>query len=255
MSTPRLNGCNGAISLSFDDGSQTQLDIAIPILDEFDLRGTFYINPRDTSNLNPWRQVGLNGHEIGNHTIQHICTQNFDWAAQKTLETSTLDEIEADVVEAERRLQELLPEQPNRTFCYPCYQNYVGQGLNRKSYVPMIARHFPAARGTGETANHPLFTDLHYLTSWIVAGWMTGEDLCKAAETTDSHQRWIIFVFHGFQDGLASVWNPAGTYHAGAFSGGEFRKLCEFLVDNRHRLWTDTVVNVSQSIIDWRKSL
>ena len=255
MSTPWLNGCNGAISLSFDDGSQAQLDIAIPILDEFDLRGTFYINPRDTSNLDQWRRVGLNGHEIGNHTIQHICTQNFDWAAQKTLETSTLDEIEADVVEAERRLQELLPEQPNRTFCYPCYQNYVGQGLNRKSYVPMIARHFPAARGTGETANHPLFTDLHYLTSWIVAGLMTGEDLCKAAETTDSHQRWIIFVFHGFQDGLASVWNPAGTYHAGAFSGGEFRKLCEFLVDNRHRLWTDTVLNISQSIIDWRKSL
>ena len=64
--------------------------------------------------------VKFSRNEIGNHTIQHICTQNFDWGTQKTLETSTLDEIEADVVEAERRLQELLPEQPNRTFCYPC---------------------------------------------------------------------------------------------------------------------------------------
>ena len=78
MDTPWLNNCNGAISLSFDDGSQAQLDIAIPILDEFGLHGTFYINPRDTSNLEPWRRVGLNGHEIGNHTIQHICTQNFN---------------------------------------------------------------------------------------------------------------------------------------------------------------------------------
>ena len=33
MDTPWLNNCNGAISLSFDDGSQAQLDIAIPILD------------------------------------------------------------------------------------------------------------------------------------------------------------------------------------------------------------------------------
>ena len=255
MNTPWLNNCNGAISLSFDDGSQAQLDIAIPILDEFGLYGTFYINPRDTSNLEPWRHVGLNGHEIGNHTIQHICTQNFNWETQKNLETSTLDEIEADVVEAERRLQKLLPEQPNRTFCYPCYQNYVGQGLNRQSYVPIIAKHFPAARGTGETANHPLFTDLHYLTSWVVAGWMKGEDLCAAAETADNQQRWIIFVFHGFQNGPASVWNPAGTYHAGAFSGNEFRKLCDFLANNRHRLWTDTVLNVSQHVINWRKSL
>ena len=146
--SPWIDNCQGAVSLAFDDGSQSQLDIAIPILRENGLLGTFYINPGgDTwkERLAPWREVGLAGHEIGNHTINHICSRNFGWGAAKTLETTTLDEIEADVAEAEKRIKELIPEQPVRTFCYPCYQDYVGEGASRQSYVPVIARYFPAA--------------------------------------------------------------------------------------------------------------
>lgn len=46
IKAPWANDCKGAVSLTFDDGSQSQLDIAIPILNEFGLLGTFYINPR-----------------------------------------------------------------------------------------------------------------------------------------------------------------------------------------------------------------
>jgi peptidoglycan-N-acetylglucosamine deacetylase len=41
------DGCQAAISLTFDDGLPSQLALAIPILNRFDLRGTFYVNPRD----------------------------------------------------------------------------------------------------------------------------------------------------------------------------------------------------------------
>lgn len=67
----------GAVSLSFDDGSASQLEIAVPILNQFGLPATFYINPRIDNNLVPWRKVGLSGHEIGNHTVSHICSRNF----------------------------------------------------------------------------------------------------------------------------------------------------------------------------------
>ena len=74
------DGCQGAVSLTFDDGMQSQLDIAIPILKEHKLLGTFYINPRGDDwkvRLTPWREVALAGHEVGNHTINHICSRNF----------------------------------------------------------------------------------------------------------------------------------------------------------------------------------
>ncbi len=178
-------GVAGAVSLSFDDGSQSQLDIALPILEEYGLLGTFYINPSGEDwleRLAPWRDASQRGHEIGNHTVEHICCRNYSPSPdRKSLESSTLDEIEADVAEADQRLDALLPERPARTFCYPCYQSYVGEGSTRQSYVPVIARRFPAARGRGEAANEPALTDLHYLSSWPVAGWMSGEQLCGFA--------------------------------------------------------------------------
>src|SRR5262249_41204323 len=83
-------------------------------------------------------------------------------------------------LEAERRLREVIPEQTARTFCYPCYQEHVGEGPTRQSYVPVIARHFPAARGKGERANPPRTCDVHYLWSWPVER-ATGAELVRRA--------------------------------------------------------------------------
>ena len=123
---PWPNNHQAALSLTFDDGSAPHLEIAIPILEEYDLLGTFYINPRGDywkQRLAPWRKVAVAAHEVGNHTIQHICTRNFGWDGSKSLETVTLEDIEADVLEAEDRLNALIPEQQVRTLCYPCYQS------------------------------------------------------------------------------------------------------------------------------------
>ena len=242
----------GAVSLSFDDGSASQLEIAVPILNQFGLPATFYINPRIDNDLAPWRKVGLSGHEIGNHTVSHICSRNFGWSGQKSLETMSLTEIEDDILLAEKRLIKLLPEQKERTFCYPCYQNHVGEGIHRQSYVPIVAKHFPAARGTGEAANHPELTDLHYLTSWIVSGWMSGNDLIKAAKAAIAQKRWIIFVFHGMSPEKPSTWDPASYYHGGGFSGEEFDILCQFLSNHRKEILTGTVLDVAKKIRQWR---
>ncbi|MCZ6677175.1 MAG: polysaccharide deacetylase family protein [Candidatus Poribacteria bacterium] len=253
---PWPNGCHGTVSLTFDDGSQSQLDIAIPILKAYDLLGTFYINPRGEDwqqKLQPWRGVALAGHEVGNHTIQHICSRNFGWGRAKTLEDITLEEIETDVVEAERRLQALIPEQPVRTFCYPCYQSYVGEGPTRQSYVPVIARHFPAARGMGEAANHPELTDLHYLSASVVAGWMSGSDLCGLAAVAPEQSRWMILAFHSLQQEPSSGRHLGATYHGSALPADSFRELCEYLARHRDQIWTAPVVTVAQEIIAWRQ--
>ncbi|HDM88590.1 MAG TPA: polysaccharide deacetylase, partial [Candidatus Bathyarchaeota archaeon] len=77
FSWPKSYRC--AISLTFDDGLTSQLRIAVPLLNEFGLRGTFYLNPRGEwrRNLAPWREVFESGHEIGNHSLSHLCSCNY----------------------------------------------------------------------------------------------------------------------------------------------------------------------------------
>ena len=252
---PWPNGCQGAVSMSFDDGSQSQLDIAIPILKEYDLLGTFYINPRGDDwkeRLQPWREISLAGHEVGNHTIQHICPRNLGSGRRKSLENTTLEEIEADVVEAERRLHALIPQHPVRTFCYPCYQSYVGEGPTRQSYVPIIAKHFPAARGMGEAPNHPALTDLHYLSASVVAGWMSGANLCRLAGVAPEQSRWMILAFHRFQQDPSSGRSLSAAYHGSPLSADSLRELCAYLATHRDQIWIASVVTVAQEIIAWR---
>lgn len=245
LPAPWPDGCAGAVSLTFDDGTRSQLEIAIPMLNEFGLQATFYINPRGDdwmARLAPWREAARAGHEIGNHSLSHPCSRAFrDVRDGRGLEDLTLEDIERDVLEAERRLREAIPEQDERTFCYPCYQSHVGAGPRQQSYVPVIAHHFIAARGKGEVANHPLTCDLHYLWSWPVER-MWGAELVGLAERAASQGRWAILTFHGIHQGHLSV------------ADVDLRELCAFLARSRNRLWVAPVVTVARRILEWRRA-
>src|SRR5262249_12046788 len=146
---PWPDGARGAVSLTFDDGLPSQLRVAIPMLNEHDLRGTFYLNPRGddwAERLGPWGGGAAGRARIGNHSLTHPCARGFrdTRTAPPALEDLTLADLEADVLEAERRLRAAIPGSTGRSFAYPCYQDYVGEGVARHSYVPVIARHFVA---------------------------------------------------------------------------------------------------------------
>jgi peptidoglycan/xylan/chitin deacetylase (PgdA/CDA1 family) len=61
----------GALSLTFDDGLESQLRNGIPLLEKFGFKGTFYVIPRSEEQLEPWREVADKAHEIGNHSLSH----------------------------------------------------------------------------------------------------------------------------------------------------------------------------------------
>jgi peptidoglycan-N-acetylglucosamine deacetylase len=241
--------CLGAVSLTFDDGLRSHLATAIPLLDEHGLNGTFYLNPPKRGDeetwrtrLAPWSAAAQRGHEIGNHSLTHPCSENFAFkAGARGLEHMTLDEIEGDVLEAERRLRAAIPDQQERTFAYPCYQTFVGAGATRQSYVPVIARHFTGARALGETANDPARCDLHCLWSHPVER-QAGATLVGLAEQAAAEGRWAVLTFHGVHEGHLSV------------ATGDLRELCAFLVRHRDRIWTAPLVAVARRVRDWRSS-
>jgi len=241
------NGCLGAVSLTFDDGDSSQLARAVPLMRERALRGTFYVCPREQdyrAQLAPWKELADRGHEIGNHSLSHTCSRNFSRDPDaKGLERSTLEEIEADIVEAERRLQEVIPAE-HRSFAYPCYQTDVGEGLTRQSYVPAVARHLVAGRATGEYGffNTPLNCDLHCL--WCVgAEHRRGPEMVGFVERAARAGQWLIFAFHAIDGGRLGV----AEY--------EFAELLDHLAANRSRIWTAPVAEIAAHLMAIKRAL
>ncbi|MEZ4734944.1 MAG: polysaccharide deacetylase family protein [Caldilineaceae bacterium] len=199
--SPWPDHCQGAVSLTFDDGVASQLNIAIPLLDKYGLHATFYVNPRANyqEQLLPWRVAAMTGHEIGNHTVSHPCSKNFAFiadAGRRGLEEMSLDDIEQEIVEAGRRIREVIPEQTAVSYGYTCYQPFVGRGPTRQSYVPVVAKHCVAGRGRGERPNDPRHCDLWYLWSTPCER-MTGAELVGLAEQAAAQGRWAILTFMG----------------------------------------------------------
>jgi len=239
-------GCECAISLTFDDGLPSQLKVAIPLLDKYGIRATFYLCPSGSDwreRLKPWRKVAEEGHEVGNHTLSHPCSCNFPFASERCLERLTLKEIEADILEAQRRLEALTGRTPS-TFAYPCYQSYVGRGASRSSYVPVVARYFIAARGLGEKpwSNLPLRCDLHYLWSWP-AERMSAAEMIGLTELTAMKGGWGIFTFHGVNEGHL----PVSKY--------DLELFLSYLIENEHRIWVAPMVEVAKYVIKLRDQM
>lgn len=234
--------CLGAVSLTFDDGTQNQLERAVPALATRELHGTFYICPRGDDYLKtcqPWTEVWRQGHEIGNHTLSHPHPRNLLQGIRPHAgyDVMTLAEIETDILAAEKRLRTLLPNHGPRTFCYPCYTTDVGAGSTRRSYVPIVAKHFLAGRAGGEQGffNHPYNADLHYLLA-TSAQQMTAVKLIALVELALARGEWCIFVFHGIDAGRLGI------------EAGQFQALLDHLARNRDRAWTAPVRDVADRL-------
>ncbi len=238
--------CRAALSLTFDDGVPSQLNRAVPLLNEADVQATFYVSPRGDNfleTLAPWREVAKAGHEIGNHTMAHTCSRAFrpDPTA-RGLENMTLADLDKDIAEAKRRLQQLVPDQVDMSFCYPCYMEHVGCGPTRQSYVPVVAKHHIAGRGKGEFpfGNHPATVDLHYAWSWP-AERMPGSQMVGLVESCVAKGGWGILTFHGVQEGHLTV------------AESDFRELVNYLKANHQRVWSVPVAKVARRILAWRE--
>jgi len=230
---------DGAVSLTFDDGTQNQLDKAIPALEDHGLRGTFYLNPRGENwlqSLEPWIKVATDGHEIGNHTLSHLCSNNYTGGIDG-LEDRTLAEIEADILAAQERLVQLAPHRHEWTFAYPCYGTFVGRGVSRQSYVPVIARRFLAGRAGGEYGfgNLPQAVDLASVWGLGVER-MSGFEMIGLVEELTSQGQWVILVFHEIDGQRLTV----GSY--------DYRMLLRYLQRRRETIWTAPVAEVAHKI-------
>src|SRR5579862_2020896 len=158
------DGKTAALSLTFDDARISQVETGLPILDEYGVRGTFYVLPDAVRRrMDQWKGALATGHEVGNHTLSHPCSGNFPWSRYNALESYTLDRIEQELIAADNEIEDLLGITPT-SFAYPCGHRFVGRGQELQSYVPLVARRFTAGRSwRDEVPNDPATCDLAQL--------------------------------------------------------------------------------------------
>jgi len=223
-----------AISLTFDDARQSQLDRGIPILDRYGVRATFYVSFKNLdARLEDWQSVAENGHEIGNHSVSHPCSGNFTFARGDPLEDYDLERMERDILQANDEIERRLGVRP-RTFAYPCGQKFVGRGEGVRSYVPVVAKHFLAGRGfCDETHNNPVVGDPAQAMG-VDFDRATFERVQSQIAGTVRDGGWLVLAGHDVGDGGGQT-VQADTLDA----------LCRHAIDPANGLWIDTVAAVA----------
>ena len=185
-----------AISLSFDDARASQVDAGTALLDQYGVKGTFYVVPNSVKQrLEGWKKAVANGHEIGNHSFNHPCTGNFPWSRQKAIENYTLKQMRNELILANKDIKELLGVEAE-VFAYPCGQTYIGRGENTKSYVPVVSKLFLSGRGwLDEGPNAPQFCDLAQLTGMEMDG-KDFEQILPLIENAKKSGAWLVLAGH-----------------------------------------------------------
>jgi len=230
------DGRRAAVSLSWDDARVSQVDIGIPVLNEFDVRGSFYVMPNLVEQrLEQWRSAVTRGHEIGNHTINHPSGGNFIWQRPEyMLETYTLERIEQEIEDASQRLEKLLGKRPT-TFAYCAGQTFVGRGREVKSFVPIIARRFLIGRTYFlPTYNIPSRCDRAQINGVGIDN-LSFDQVRSFIDAAVNGGGWAVLVGH-------EMGNPKDRLNT---SMDVLRQVCDYL-KSRPEIWVDTVAAVGE---------
>lgn len=230
-----------AVSLTFDDAMQTQLDIAGPILKKYGLNGTFFAITGPSSSWlkrpDDWKRLAEEGNEIGSHTVNHPCMLK---AIKPHSQDYTPEMMLKEMQESSQSIIERLGVKRGLTFAYPCGDMTFGREAdlapNQARYLDFVAQYYFAARGYN-CWGPVVAEDINPLTVPVL-GWTFGKDFPSLLATLDparqSHN-WGVFVFHGVGGQWLSVTQEA------------FDELAGFLA--RHReIWTATFGDVVRYI-------
>jgi peptidoglycan/xylan/chitin deacetylase (PgdA/CDA1 family) len=219
-----------AISLTFDDGMNTQLDNAGPILKQHQLTGTFFVS----TGLGPWEKrkpewkgLARGGNELANHTVKHPCLLE---EIEPHSQNYTPEMMQSEISSAANEIKQAISSQRGFTFAFPCGDMSFGtpgeQVRNAALYMRYVSENSFGARAFGAGApNDP--DDLSVLTISDL-GPTAGKDfagLLKLAEPAIQSHFWGVFTFHG----IGGEWLSVST--------DALDKLAAYLQTHRE-IWT-----------------
>jgi peptidoglycan/xylan/chitin deacetylase (PgdA/CDA1 family) len=226
-------GQKAAVSLAYDDALDSQLDHAIPALNKYGLKGTFYLQLSSAAidkRLPEWRAAAKKGHELGNHTLFHQCSKSKpgrDWVGvHRDLDKLTVEQMKDQVIMANTMLYSIDGKR-ERTFTAPCIDKEAG-GQN---YIDAVKAEFVAIKLEGGN----VVPDMNKLDPYAVpvafpAG-VTGQQLIDIVKEAAAKGTMANFTFHGV----------GGDHLTTSIEAHD--ELLKYLAANKDIYWVDTFVN------------
>jgi peptidoglycan/xylan/chitin deacetylase (PgdA/CDA1 family) len=228
------DGAKAAVSLSYDDAINSQLDNAVPALNRYGLKGTFNLvlsSATVSKRLAEWRQAATLGHELANHTLFHQCSRAAPGHEWITVDND-LDKVSVGQLAAQIRLGNAMLHaidgKTERTFAVPC-GDLRAAGEN---YIAAIKADFVAIKSAPGGVTADMWTLDPFAVSTAVPTNVTGEQLIAIAKQAAAKGTMANFTFHGV----------GGDYIA--VSSEAHEALLKYLADNRGIYWTDTFINI-----------
>lgn len=233
------DGKKAAVVFTYDDGLDCHLDVAIPQLDEFGLKGTFYCTGSSQSLYNrteDWRTIANNGHELGNHTLFHPCDgAKFDWVKPEyDLNKYTVEQLLVELRTANTLLK-AIDGKNKRSFGFTC-SNYIAGG---EDFTDEIIKMFGVARCDGPIPLTMKDYETFKAPSWGVLE-PTAKELIAYVEEAKENGTIAVFMFHSVGGGYLNV------------GAEEHRKLLQYIKENKNDFYSDTFFNVMHYIKDNR---
>jgi len=237
------NGKKCAVSLTYDDALNIDLDKVIPALDSVKLKGTFYLiasSKAFTNRLKEWKVVATHGHEIANHSLFHPCASGPGRGfvtADYDLKTYSIRRIN-DEMRMANTVFEALDGKKKRTYAYPCGDTKIKDS----SYIDPSKTEFVAARGTNPQMETIEKIDIYNVGSYMING-QSGQyliDLVKKAMETNS---FLVFLFHG-----------VGGEHSLNVSVEAHSELLHFLKQHEKEIWNAPFIDIAEHVKAYQAS-
>jgi oligosaccharide reducing-end xylanase len=210
-----------AVTFTFDDNTSNQIPVAIPLLDSFGFKATFYPIISWNPDWGALMVAAAKGHEIASHTVSHPNFRSLAVASQDSELFMSKDIIEAKI-----------PGYQCLTLAYP----YCATGD-----MPLVSKYYIAARVCNGVIEKSTPDDFFRISS-IIAGSLgrlkTGNDFNSIAAEAKISKGWCVYLIHGI-DG-------DGGYSP--LSSVELKYHLEYLKANSDDYWVATFVDVVKYI-------
>nr|WP_316643642.1 polysaccharide deacetylase family protein [uncultured Roseateles sp.] len=236
-------GAKAAVSLSYDDALNSQLDNALPALNAHGLKATFYLTLASevvAKRLPEWRRAAAQGHELGNHTLYHPCSRSKpgrDWVApHRDLDKISVTQLREEIVLANAYLQ-AIDGRTERTFTAPCV-DLLAAG---QPYLPSIRSEFVAIKASdGGVAPDMAMLDPYNIGTAGPEG-VSGEALIAIVKEAAAKGTLASITFHGIGGDYLTVSKEA------------HEALLKHLAANTKDYWVDSFVNIMGYVASTRK--
>jgi peptidoglycan/xylan/chitin deacetylase (PgdA/CDA1 family) len=231
-------GAQAAVSLSYDDAIDSQLDHAVPSLDKYRLKATFYLtlsSPVLAKRLPEWRALAARGYELGNHTLFHQCSRSLpdrSWVTpERDLDHTTATQM-LEQVRVGNAMLKAIDGRSERTFTLPCGDRMA----NGVDYLPLLRGEFVAMKA-GDGGVVPDMQKLDVYSVGVTApSDVTGAQLIALVKQAQARGTMINFTFHGIGGDYLTVSTQAHD------------ELLAYLATHRKQVWTDTFISIMRHV-------